>query len=316
MKIGFSILISLLLTLLSLASVAGYCSLAGQAFELASHFRYVYAIAFIPCLLALALLRFWKGFAVGCICFAVNAIPMVDMYLPQKAPEGKVLAQLGVLQFNLWGPKNTQYDKVIALVKEKSPDVIGFSEITETWEKALIKGLPEYKYRTVEKRYGGVGFFSKNPMIASQIQYYGEIKRPRIEAHLIVGKYPVTFVFMHPVIPKHMYVVRNGELITAGDYAGRCEDPVVLFGDLNCSPWSYYFTKVLDIGRLHDTEKGFGVHPTWTTQWIFPLIPIDHCLVSKEFFTRERTVGPDIGSDHLPVFVKLEFHQPPLHHQL
>lgn len=314
MKIGFTIIVALVLVLLTLASIAGYCSLAGQAFEIASHFRYVYAILFIACILVLALIRSWKILALGCIGFVINAIPLIDLYLPLKQPNDQVIAQLSILQFNLWGPKNSHHDKVISLVKEKSPDVIGFSEITPAWEKVLISGLPEYKHHVIETRYGGVAIFSKTPIYESRIVYYGEIKRPRIEAHLIVGKYPVTFIFMHPVIPKHMYVVRNGELITAGDYAGRSEDPVVLFGDLNCGPWSYFFTKTMELGRLHDTEKGFGVQPTWTTQWILPLIPIDHCLVSKEFITKERTVGPEIGSDHLPVFVKLDLTRPPLTH--
>ena len=115
----------------------------------------------------------------------------------------------------------------------------------------------------------------------------------------------MTIIFAHPVIPKDKFLIRNGELSEIAIRAGSTKNGVVVFGDLNCSPWSYYFGKLLEVGRLSDTETGFGFHPTWTTQWYFPWVPIDHCLANKDLFAIERSVGPPIGSDHLPVFVKL-----------
>jgi len=35
------------------------------------------------------------------------------------------------------------------------------------------------------------------------------------------------------------------------------------------------------------------------------MIPIDHCLHSKSLVTYERIVGKNIGSDHLPLSVKI-----------
>jgi endonuclease/exonuclease/phosphatase (EEP) superfamily protein YafD len=121
---------------------------------------------------------------------------------------------------------------------------------------------------------------------------------------------PITLILAHPVIPRWQYDIRNGELLEIASQAKNADTPVVVFGDLNCSPWSYYFEKVLEIGQLKDTERGFGLHPTWSARWYFPWVPIDHCLTSDHFVTLQREVGPDIGSDHLPVFVKLGMPKP------
>jgi endonuclease/exonuclease/phosphatase (EEP) superfamily protein YafD len=85
--------------------------------------------------------------------------------------------------------------------------------------------------------------------------------------------------------------------------------PVILFGDLNCSPWSYFFDKLLTEGDLSDSEQGFGAQASWCAWLIVPPIPIDHCLVSKNISVEARETLPEVGSDHLPVLVKLKLSQ-------
>lgn len=292
------------LAALSVASVAGFFGNLAQLCELASHFRFLYLLAFIPCLAILLCLRFWKISAFFALFFITNAAMFLQFYLPTPHPSGTT-SHLSLLQVNAWGPKNSHHDEVLALIKEKSPDLVGVSEITETWVRVLSEGLPDYKYKVIEKRFGGIALFSRTPISNSRVVYYGPIKRPRIEATIELGQKPVTIIFAHPVIPKEKFNIRNGELSKIASAAGNAKTPVIVFGDLNCSPWSYYFVKLLEVGRLSDSERGFGFQPTWTTKWPFPCFPIDHCLVSNRFYAVERVVGPSVGSDHLPVYVKL-----------
>ena len=51
--------------------------------------------------------------------------------------------------------------------------------------------------------------------------------------------------------------------------------------------------------------QGFGVQPSWPTKPLILRIPIDHILVSKNIVTARRWIGPETGSDHLPVFADL-----------
>lgn len=296
------------LGIVSITIIAGFFGEYAQVFELMSHFRIVYLLISVPLLLVLLLSRSWKWALLFVIPVLLNAFQFLPFYLkasPNVLSEAGPGEDLRVLQINLWGPRNTRHSEMVAFVKDKSPDILGVSELTETWERVLSTALPEYKYRVCEKRFGGIALYSRLPLTNPRIIYYGAIKRPRVEAEIMLDAQPVKLVMAHPVVPKEKYAIRNGELEEIGSTAGSAKMPVVLFGDLNCSPWSFYFEKLLKDGKLQDTSRGFGLQPTWTTKWLHPLIPIDHCLVSSQFKTIERIAGPSVGSDHLPVYAKI-----------
>ena len=58
---------------------------------------------------------------------------------------------------------------------------------------------------------------------------------------------------------------------------------------------------------LCDTRAGFGYQGSFPASSAILRIPIDHVLVSCEVGVRARRIGPDVGSDHLPVIVDLAF---------
>ncbi|MEE8238524.1 MAG: endonuclease/exonuclease/phosphatase family protein, partial [Nitrososphaerales archaeon] len=81
------------------------------------------------------------------------------------------------------------------------------------------------------------------------------------------------------------------------------EDPILLLGDLNITPWSPIFKDFLRSTGLRDSREGFGLQPSWPT-WFPPAwIPIDHVLVSSNVTVYDRKIERDIGSDHYPVIV-------------
>lgn len=311
MKVATLWLTCWLLGVLGLASLAGFFGQFGYVTELVSHLRLLYAIGFAPLLLILLCFRQRKMLGIGIALFIINAVPIAQLYFPQ-AETGVETKQtyLTLLQVNLWGPRNSHYDQVLALVRRESPDLVGISEITQTWEAKLKEGLPEYPYQVIEKRFGGIALFSKIPLIEPGVSYFAAIKRPRITTKINIGGELVTVILAHPVIPKWQSEIRNNELKEIATQSRDARTPVIVFGDLNCSPWSYYFGKVLEVGRLGDSERGFGLQPTWNARWYFPLVPIDHCLFTREFLALVREVGPDVGSDHLPVLVKIGMREP------
>jgi endonuclease/exonuclease/phosphatase (EEP) superfamily protein YafD len=62
---------------------------------------------------------------------------------------------------------------------------------------------------------------------------------------------------------------------------------------------------LLEVGKLKDSEQGFGPQPSWSTEMLIPFVPIDHFLVSNDIEVLNRVLGPNLGSDHLPVYVDL-----------
>jgi endonuclease/exonuclease/phosphatase (EEP) superfamily protein YafD len=77
--------------------------------------------------------------------------------------------------------------------------------------------------------------------------------------------------------------------------------PVIVAGDLNATPWSHGFRQLVRLRGLCDSAVGRGVQATWNAHRWVPRIPIDHVVVSPEVRVMDRRVGPDVGSDHLPV---------------
>jgi endonuclease/exonuclease/phosphatase (EEP) superfamily protein YafD len=77
----------------------------------------------------------------------------------------------------------------------------------------------------------------------------------------------------------------------------------MVLGDLNLSPWSPYFGDLLSSAGLRDSREGFGIQASWPTAVPLLRVPIDHVLYSPEVVINHRQIGPDVGSDHLPVVV-------------
>ena len=78
----------------------------------------------------------------------------------------------------------------------------------------------------------------------------------------------------------------------------------IVAGDLNCTPWSWWFKKLLSDSGLKDSGRGNGLAATWNPFGV-PLsgLTIDHVLIGSKIKCTDRFVGGHIGSDHRPVFV-------------
>jgi endonuclease/exonuclease/phosphatase (EEP) superfamily protein YafD len=76
-------------------------------------------------------------------------------------------------------------------------------------------------------------------------------------------------------------------------------------GDLNATPWSRPFHRFVGRSGLCDSRAGFGVQASFPAASALLRIPIDHVLVSCVIGVRNRRIGRDVGSDHLPVIVDL-----------
>jgi endonuclease/exonuclease/phosphatase (EEP) superfamily protein YafD len=77
---------------------------------------------------------------------------------------------------------------------------------------------------------------------------------------------------------------------------------LVLAGDLNLTPWSPRFARLLTETGLDDSGLRRGLAPTWL--WPFGLA-IDHVLVGAGLVALDNHLGPELGSDHRPVIVDL-----------
>ncbi|MEO0563289.1 MAG: endonuclease/exonuclease/phosphatase family protein, partial [Chloroflexota bacterium] len=99
---------------------------------------------------------------------------------------------------------------------------------------------------------------------------------------------------------------RNAELATFASVAEASDEPVVLLGDFNASPWSAPMRDLQRTSGLRPAAYGHGIRPTWQYLWLL-WAPLDYVMVSDEASVGAYWTGPWLGSDHTPVLVDLWF---------
>lgn len=87
---------------------------------------------------------------------------------------------------------------------------------------------------------------------------------------------------------------------------GRAQQPLIVCGDFNASPWSVVYRRLSR--DLRDAQCGKKRHATWPSR--LPVLRIDHIFVSSELEVRSTEVVDDpwakVASDHLPLVAELE----------
>jgi endonuclease/exonuclease/phosphatase (EEP) superfamily protein YafD len=105
--------------------------------------------------------------------------------------------------------------------------------------------------------------------------------------------------------------LRNAQLALAVRVAAaRGDEPVILLGDLNLTPWAPTFASLLEAGNLRDASIVRGLTATWPSRYALFGLLIDHVLVNPKVAVLGSRIGPAIGSDHLPVLADLAFQAP------
>ena len=135
-----------------------------------------------------------------------------------------------------------------------------------------------------------------------QIAFLGSSGIPSVEAIFNLHDQKLQLVATHPLPPgsRSNALERNQHLEAVAKHLAKLSTPKLLVGDLNITPWSPYFGDLLEVSQLQNSQRGFGVQPTWLGQ-----IPIDHVLHSQDISVEDRRIGPRFGSDHQPIIVDL-----------
>jgi len=74
-------------------------------------------------------------------------------------------------------------------------------------------------------------------------------------------------------------------------------------GDLNVTPFSPHFQRLLHAGGLHRCVPDGELTPTWPARFPPLFIQIDHCLATAGVQAWNFEVGEYVGSDHYPISI-------------
>jgi endonuclease/exonuclease/phosphatase (EEP) superfamily protein YafD len=294
-----------LLVLLAQMSVAGLLARLWWPLELTTHFPLQYALVLGAGALALLLLRRVSAALVAGVLAAAN-LGLVLSASTWTAPPQPAGHTYRLLFANVCFD-NPDHDRILSLVDSARPDLVVLTEMESDWFAALEPLGRSYPYCTCKEPEDVPEsiLWSRLPVDDYQVLPFSRDDLTSFRARIGLEGRSLTLVGVHTMSPRGGVNARhrNEELDELGRYAAGRTGPLIVVGDLNCTPWSPYFRDLLRQSGLADSRRGFGVQPSWPAWLPLPGIPIDHCLVSSEVEVIDRRVGPDIGSDHYPIVI-------------
>lgn len=294
--------------LLILLSLAGYFGLFDRYLELTSHFKLQYlVISFCPFFFFLLKRHTW-GLNLSLFCLLLNLYQIAPWYFPElSANSSEIQGQkLRVLQSNI-NKHNYQYSQLFSLVREENPDIAVFLEVSKTNAKnfEVLRDTLPYSIAAQDGDIDGTIVYSKLPLKNASVKSIGE-GRKSILADLTIQDQTISLITAHPsqTLGKIYYEERNRQLAAIADYVAKVKKPL-LVGDFNVTMWSPYYKRFVSTAKLRNARRGFGILPTWPTDYPVLSIPIDHCFVREDIKVLKTRTGRKVGSDHLPVITDL-----------
>jgi len=283
--------------------------------ELFSHFTPFYALAALLCTLALALLSAWRWMLLAVALTLWHGFPVAQALMGQApaATSAKSSGRLTVFHFNV-GVDHEQPQRIVSYLQRRAKDidVVALFEADNDFGLALeeLKELYPYQIKHLEDTPFGIALISKYPIDYGAVAFIPSEHFPHIEATIkLPGRAtPLAIYAIHPPPPVsgELAKARNAQLAhVAGLAAKQAKATPVVVGDFNVTPWSPYFKRFLSVSGLRDARTPRRFDHTWPVTFDNAHIglAIDHSLAHPSLRAIKRTIGPDLGSDHLPVTV-------------
>ncbi len=283
--------------------------------ELSSHFVVQYAVAAFILALVLVVKNRPMLAAAALVIGVLQVARLVPLWTQPDAPTSSVSTErLTIMQFNV-NVDHQDPDRVVDWVIAQDPDIAVLIEVTRAWSKPLAQLRERYPNVLVgmPPDGSGVAVFAKGPKRLLRVESLGDAWCPAIVLSVPqpTGPPPLALIATHlrsPITPSDA-VARNRQLAAlVRRIAAEPALQKIVVGDLNITRWSPLYAQLTDVAGVRDGQEGFGLGASWPSifgRWLG--LPIDQTLVSPGIRVVHRAVGPNLGSDHLPVMTTVEF---------
>lgn len=270
-----------------------------------SNFPAHFGAAFLACTALFA----WRrralpAFACGVLA-ALALVRVVPWYFgAEAAPADPARSWVRLFVSNVYSG-NRHPRRLLALVRQEDPDVVGLVEVDSWWLRRLrpLREAYPHHYELPDEHYAGLAIYSRVPIEeVRSLALPGERASHAIAATLKTPGGDVELVLAHPMSPigAEYIAKRNAQVVSIARDASAALTPLVLAGDLNLTMWNDAYRPLEEVAQLRNARQGHGIEPTWPA--LGPVgVPIDHVLGSPGVHLRNFRVLPGIGSDHFPV---------------
>ncbi|MFO7977445.1 MAG: endonuclease/exonuclease/phosphatase family protein [Bacteroidales bacterium] len=207
---------------------------------------------------------------------------------------------------------NDQKERFHALVKKHNPDILLINEPDQAWAASISRLDRNYPYAVkypLDNTYGMM-LLSKLPLTESGVRFLVKDSIPSIFTKITLPSGSIIdFYGVHPEPPQpgtDTYE-RDTELLIIGKEIRESDRPTIVAGDLNDVGWSGTSKLFRKYSGLVDPREGRGLFNTFNASVPLLRYPLDHIFYSEEFGLIFLEKLEDIGSDHFPMLVGLNY---------
>lgn len=297
---------------LAVVSLAAFLGRWVWWLDVLANFRAQYIVVLAILGLVIMMSKWRKTGYVVLAASLMNLIVVLPLYIGSPADASSEIPSVRVMSFNLLSI-NESYADVIEYIDTVDPDLVLLHEASRPWEVAMETSRLDYEIvrpRSDELIFGTLVLVRGDSVEA--VSYGFSASSPRsVELTFTPPGWTTALSVLgtHPLAPTdgERAELRNAQLAFAGQWATGQTGPFIIAGDFNVTPWSWPFRRLLSSADLLNSQAGFGLQPTYSTESNLLLrVPIDHLVHSPALEVIDRQLGPDLGSDHFPLIVDLQ----------
>lgn len=216
--------------------------------------------------------------------------------------------KLGVLFANVY-TANTQYQDLKKTISNYKPDLIGLVEINREWIRELnLSGEYPYHFEIPREDNFGIAIYSKYPFNEEAQSNFGEDIAPAIFSVVrLPNNKNLNITVLHCMPPLSQDALYHNRLLLrrVASKVRFTEDPTIIMGDLNATPYSSYYKRIVNWANLRNAFWGAGLIRTWNVWNPLIRLQLDHIFIKGSINVKKSQVLDAFGSDHLPLYVEL-----------
>ena len=240
----------------------------------------------------------------------------------------KSLQVITVMTYNV-GNGRARPERLTPVLRDCEADVIALQEFEHGQAKAIEVHLSEhYPYQALfPNGFAGKALLSRHPISEAKLLDLGPV-RPDMLAYIEVNGRRLALLNAHPPPPKLARFSLRFDIPTwrqIQSLAGLAleNDPCLLLGDFNLADTRMEYAYLRSTGlqdaygdagtsRGHTLPKRLGPWKRFLfinrmLRWMpmLPMLRVDYIWYTQSIRVLEAWIGPDGGSDHLPVMAKI-----------